>query len=147
MTYRRLGLSVFVIAAIVAAFSVTPASASGGSSILTIDDSQLQAMTTTVGGVAGAPALNTGKTVPHWFDTSLNPHNGVTYGYNMVGSNPNTCTGSSCSAIIQADITPLVVNVGGRAFSGNDGLAATLASPQLPLTYSASSPAAALTAR
>ncbi len=64
MTYRRLGLSVTVIAAVVAAFSVAPVSA-GSSSIQTISDSQLKAMTSTAGGVAGAPSLNTGNTVAH----------------------------------------------------------------------------------
>ncbi|HEX2646456.1 MAG TPA: hypothetical protein VHO95_04450, partial [Candidatus Dormibacteraeota bacterium] len=58
LRYRRLVLSVSAIAAMVAAFSATPASADTGS-ILPIDDSQLQALTTTVGGTGGAESLAT----------------------------------------------------------------------------------------
>src|SRR6266550_5109373 len=126
MTYRRLGLSVSVIAAIVAAFSVAPVSANA---IPVISDSQLQASTTTVGGVGGAPSLNTSRTVAHWFGQSTDPHNGVTYGYNMVGANPNGCSGSACDVTVEADIIPIVVNVGGMTFNGNNVVAATLASP------------------
>ena len=56
----------------------------------------------TIGG--GASVLPTTRTVPHWYGTTTNPQNGVTYGYNMAGSNPNTCSGSACSVTIQADI-------------------------------------------
>jgi hypothetical protein len=48
----------------------------------------------------------------------------------MVGSDPNNCSGAACSTTIQADITPIIVNVGGMTFSGNDVLGATLSSPQ-----------------
>ena len=91
-----------------------------------IDDSQLHAFSTTIGG---ASVLSTTRTVQHWFGSTLDPHNGVTYGYNMVGANPNTCTGSACSASVTADIIPLNVVVEGMTFSGEDTLAATLASP------------------
>jgi hypothetical protein len=95
-----------------------------------IDDSQLQALTTTVGG---ASVLPTTRTIPHWWGSTLDPHNGITYGYNMVGADPNNCSGSDCSVTIEADITPLIVNIAGLTFSGNDILAATLASPQFAL--------------
>src|SRR6201997_3025559 len=91
-----------------------------------IDDSQMKALSTTIGG---ANPLPTTRTVQHWFGSTLNPNNGVTYGYNMVGANPNTCSGSACSAAVTADIIPLNVVVEGRTFSGEDTLAATLASP------------------
>ena len=52
-----------------------------------------QPLTTTVGG---AEVLNTTLTVPHWFGSTLNPHNGVTYGYNIVGADPNNCSGADC---------------------------------------------------
>jgi hypothetical protein len=91
-----------------------------------IDDSQMKALSTTIGG---ANPLPTTRTVQHWFGSTLDPHNGVTYGYNMVGANPNTCTGSACSAAVTADIIPLNVVVEGRTFSGEDVLPATLASP------------------
>src|ERR1700757_3817703 len=90
------------------------------------DDSKLQAGTTTIGG---APVLPTTRTVQHWFGTTLNPNDGVTYGYNMVGANPYTCSGSNCSVTIEVDITPIIVRIAGRVFDGDDVLAATLASP------------------
>src|SRR5437016_14678046 len=139
MTYRRLGLSVSVIAAVVAAFSVAPVSANA---IPVIDDSQLQATTTTVGGVGGAPSLNTSTTVAHWFGQTTDPHNGVTYGYNMVGADPNNCSGSACDVTVQADITPIIVNIDGLTFSGQDVLGATLASPQFALNDYGSTTAA-----
>jgi len=102
-----------------------------------IADSQLQALTTTVGG---ASVLPTTRTVPHWWGSTLDPHNGITYGYNMVGADPNNCSGSACSVTVQADITPLIVNVGGLTFSGNNVLNATLASPQFELNAYGTTP-------
>jgi len=111
--------------------SIVPtASAQNANEPQLIDDSQLQALSTTVGG---ASVLPTTRTIPHWWGSTLDPHNGITYGYNMVGANPNTCSGSDCSVTIEADIIPLIVNIDGPTFSGNDILAATLASPQFAL--------------
>jgi hypothetical protein len=108
-----------------------------------IDDSQLKAMTTTVGG---ATVLPTTRTIPHWWGSSLDPHNGITYGYNMVGADPNNCSGSECSVTIEADITPLIVNIDGLTFSGEDVLAATLASPQFALNDYGTTPFATASA-
>src|SRR5262249_30829808 len=58
------------------------------------------------------------------------PNNGVNYGYNMVGADPNSCAGSACDVTVEADITPIVVTVDGMTFDANDILAGTLASPQ-----------------
>jgi hypothetical protein len=85
-----------------------------------------QALTTTVGGVE---VLNTTLTVPHWGGSTLDPHNGVTYGYNIVGADPNNCSGADCDATITVDIIPLNVIAGGETFNGTDVVAATLASP------------------
>jgi hypothetical protein len=74
--------------------------------------------------------LPTTRTVAHWFGTSLDPHNGVTYGYNMVGADPYHCSGSACSTTVTVDVVPLIVNVGGLTFSRTDVLNATLNSPQ-----------------
>jgi hypothetical protein len=112
------GLAVAAAAALVAG----SASAAGSASPIDIDDSQLQATTTAVGG---ASPLATDRTVQHWFGSTLDPHDGVTYGYNMVGVDPAT----NGSATIEADITPVNVNLDGLTFSGSDALAATLASP------------------
>jgi hypothetical protein len=102
-----------------------------------IDDSQMKALSTTIGG---ANPLPTTRTVQHWFGTTLDPHNGVTYGYNMVGANPNTCSGSACSAAVTADVIPINVVVEGMTFSGEDVLPATLASPLFGLNDYGSTP-------
>jgi hypothetical protein len=104
-----------------------------------IEDSQLQAMTTTIGG---ASVLPTTRTVQHWFGSTLDPHNGITYGYNMVGADPNNCSGAGCSVTIEADITPIIVNIDGLTFSGSDVLDATPASPQFATNDYGSTPAA-----
>jgi len=104
-----------------------------------IDDSQLRALSTTIGG---ASVLPTTRTVQHWFGTTLNPNNGVTYGYNMVGADPNNCKGAACSATIIADIIPINVVVDGVTFSGEDVTAPTLASPVFTLNDFGSTPAA-----
>ena len=139
MRYRKLGLLVGL--AVIAIAVVGTASAAGGSnsgSIPVIPDSQLQANFTEIGG--GSQPLPTDRTIPHWFGTSTDPNNGITYGYSMVGADPNTCSGTACSTTIQADITPLIVNVGGLTFDGNDVLAATLASPQFATNDYGSTP-------
>ncbi len=92
-----------------------------------IDDATLKASDATIGG---ATVLPTTRTVAHWFGQTTDPNNGVTYGYNMVGADPNNCSGSACSTTIEADITPINVVVGGMTFSGSDVVAPTLASPQ-----------------
>src|SRR6516162_9533134 len=93
---------------------------------LVIDDSQMQALSTTVGGAA---PLATARTVAHWFGSTFNPLDGVTYGHNMVGADPNNCSGSDCDVTITVDITPLIVTVDGLSFDGSAALPATLASP------------------
>jgi hypothetical protein len=102
-----------------------------------IDDSQLKALSTTIGG---ASVLPTTRTVPHWFGSTLDPHDGITYGYNMVGADPNNCSGAACSVTIEADITPIIVNVGGFTFRGSDVVAATLNSPEFALNDYGSTP-------
>ncbi len=128
MAKRKLALLTALLAAIVA---VVVATASGGGATpiepQVVDDSTLKALTTTEGG---ADVLPTTRTVAHWFGQTTNPHNGITYGYNMVGSNPNSCSGPACSTTIEADITPIIVHIGGWTFDGTSVVGATLASPQ-----------------
>jgi len=134
--------AVSVLVILVSLMGVFPAGAAPSvppSAPPVIDDATLKAEFTTVGG---ADVLPTTRTVAHWFGSTLDPNNGVTYGYNMVGADPNNCSGSACDVTIQADITPIIVNVGGLTFSGNDVLAATLASPQFALNDYGSTPAA-----
>jgi hypothetical protein len=132
MTYRKLGLLLGIVAVIAAVISSAASAGSGPAKVQPqlINDGQLKALTTTIGG---AKVLPTTRTVPHWWGSTLDPNNGVTYGYNMVGADPNTCSGSACSVTVETDITPLIVNVAGLTFSGNNVLAATLASPQFAL--------------
>ncbi len=91
-----------------------------------VGDGSLKAITVTLGG---ASVLPTTRTVAHWFGQTTDPENGVTYGYNMVGSDPYACTPPACSTTVQVDITPLVVNVGGMRFDGTSVVVPTLASP------------------
>lgn len=104
---------------------------------IVVDDSQLHPHSTTIGG---ASVLPTTRTIPHWWGQQLDPTNGVTYGFNMAGANPQTCAGPECSVTIEVDITPVIVNVGGVTFSGEDVLQATLDSPQFALNDYASTP-------
>lgn len=96
--------------AIVLGLSSSPLTVAAAGTVqpLPIDDSQLHALSMTT---AGATVLPTTRTIPHWFGSMLDPSNGVTYGFNMVGADPNSCSGASCSVTIQVDITPIVVNI------------------------------------
>jgi hypothetical protein len=127
---------------IMATFGMGTSMALAGSGIpnsppIPIDDAQLQLLTTQVGG---ADVLPTTRTVPHFWRSTLDPDNGVTYGYNMVGADPYGCVASSCSMTIEVDITPLVVNIDGMTFSGSDVLNALLASPLFALNDYGSTP-------
>src|SRR4026209_2709814 len=128
--------STFVI--LVSLLGVVPAGAAPSAPPV-IDDAKLKAIFSTL---EGADVLPTTRTVPHWFGTTLDPNNGVTYGYNMVGADPYNCSGSACSVTVETDIIPIIVNVGGLTFSGSNVLAATLASPQFTNNNYSSTPAA-----
>jgi len=104
-----------------------------------VSDASLQALFTELGG---AQPLPTSRTVSHWWGSTADTNNGVTYGYNMVGADPNNCSGSACDVTVQADITPIIVNIDGLTFSGQDVLGATLASPQFALNDYGSTTAA-----
>ena len=121
-----------------ALFTLSVASANAVEPIV-VDDSQLHARSTTIGG---ASVLPTTRTIPHWWASLVDPTNGVTYGFNMVGANPNTCAGAACDVTIEVDITPIIVNVGGMTFSGEGVLPATLASPQFATNDYGSTPVA-----
>src|SRR5260221_3696765 len=131
-------LGILLMAGFALTRSGKAARASSLSSVPVIDDATLKALTTTIGG--GASPLPTTRTVQHWSGQTLDPHNGVTYGYNMVGADPNNCSAANCSVTIEADITPVIVNIDGLTFSGNDVLAATLASPQFATNDYGSTP-------
>jgi len=136
MAKAKFALLLAIAAAFVAVISAS-ASAGGSTEPQLISDSQLKALTTAQGG---ADVLPTTRTVAHWHGQTLDPSDGVTYGYNMVGADPNHCTGATCSTTIEADITPIIVNVAGRTFSGSDVVDATLASPQFATNDYGSTP-------
>jgi hypothetical protein len=139
MTLRKLGLLLGVV--LVVAVVVSSAASAAGSTATVqpqvISDASLQAQTTTIGG---AKPLSTTRTVAHWFGATLDPNNGVTYGYNMVGADPYNCSGSACAATVETDIIPLNVVVGGMQFNGTDVVGPTLASPQFALNDYGSTP-------
>jgi len=142
MRWRKLGLVVGLVtvaAVVIGAASAANPTSSRSSTIPVLPDSSLNPMTTTIGGATPKP---TTRTVAHWYGTTLNPDNGVTYGYNMVGSDPNTCSGSGCSTTITADITPINVVVAGQTFSGEQVVGPTLASPVFTTNDYGSTPAA-----
>jgi hypothetical protein len=114
-------------------FAAATAGAATGPAPISVPDSAIHAVTTTIGG---AKPLPTTKTVTHWFGSALNPGNGVTYGFNMVGTDPAL----EQSTTITVDITPLNVVIDGRTFSGSDVLAATLASPVFATSDYATTP-------
>ena len=113
-------LSVLVV--LISLLGVFPANAAPPTPPV-FDDSKLQARTITLGG---ADVLPTTRTVTHFFGTALDPNNGVTYGYNMVGVDPST----NASSTIEVDITPVIVNIGGLTLDGRNVVQATLDSPQ-----------------
>ena len=130
MTHKRsavlLGLSILAgICCSAAAFARAPSTAPATVPIM--PDSSMQALTTTLGGVTVLP---TTRTVAHWWGSTIDPDNGVTYGYNMVGADPNTCVATACATTIQVDITPIIVNIDGLTFSAEDILKGTLDSPE-----------------
>ena len=127
-------LVAMVVAAFVALTNGGAHAAAGGPT--PIDDSQLSARFKVEDG---ATVLPTTRTVPHWFGQTTDPHNGVTYGYNMVGADPNHC-GAACDVTIEVDITPIIVHVAGATYSGNDVLTATLNSPQFATNDYGSTP-------
>src|SRR5215470_10899869 len=94
-------LSLFAGSVVCALFSL-PLSSTGSSPSVAqtqvMSGSQWgQPLTTTVGG---ATVLPTTQTVQHWFGSTLDPQNGVTYGYNIVGADPNNCLGPDCDVTI-----------------------------------------------
>jgi hypothetical protein len=103
-------------------FLASAASAGTAPAPIVVPDSAIHASTITVGGAKPQP---TERTVAHWFGTALNPVDGVSYGFNMVGADPSL----EQSTTITADIIPLNVVVGGQTFSGSDVVQPTLASP------------------
>src|SRR5579884_378090 len=138
MRFGKLG-PLLGLAAVTLVVGGTASASSARSSIIPISDAQLKAEFTTVGGLSGgaAPEPASVRTIPHWFGTTTNPDDGITYGYNMVGADPSTCSGSSCDVTVQADITPIIVRVGGMTFDptasiggGNSIVQGVLASPQ-----------------
>jgi hypothetical protein len=131
-------LALLLLPLVFACFALAPlaqAAPPPGPPVISYD--QMQALSTTIGGARVQP---TTRTVPHWFGSTLDPNNGVTYGYNMVGADPNNCSGAGCDVTVTVDITPLNVVVEGESFNGGDVVNATLASPLFALNDYGSTP-------
>jgi hypothetical protein len=139
MHHRTVSVLVAIGMVLTLAVAVPAVGATSSPQIQQISDANLKALFTEMGG---AQPLPTSRTVAHWWGSTADPSNGVTYGYNMVGADPNNCSGSACDVTIEADITPIVVNIDGLTFDGNNILAGTLASPQFALNDYGSTPAA-----
>ncbi len=135
--FGLLGVGILVVAV------AAPVGVASGSSIPVISASSMVPTFTTLGGASPQPSSDT---VAHFWSSSLDPANGVTYGYNMVGANPATCIGSGCVTDVTVDITPINLEVGGMMFSAGTTssgvLKATLDSPVFARNDYASTPAA-----
>jgi hypothetical protein len=83
---------------------------------LAIDDAQLQVLQAPT---AGADVLPTTRTIPHWWRPIDNQHDGVTYGFNMVGADPYNCSGSACDVTIEGRRKNPSLNVGRYTFVGD----------------------------
>jgi hypothetical protein len=141
-SHLRIATAVSLVAAgVVSAILTFPLSSTGSSAPATerqmISSDRWQALFTTIDG---AKVLPTTRTVTHWFGATLDPNNGVTYGYNIVGADPNNCSGAACDVTVTADIIPLNVIVDGESFNGSDAVDATLASPVFALNDYGSTP-------
>jgi hypothetical protein len=146
---RKLVALLIAAIAVVTVVAVSGASAGngGGPGIsgtptvepLIADDSTLHASTKTDGGADVTP---TTRTIAHWHGTATDPQNGITYGFSMAGADPNNCSGADCSTTIQADITPLIVNIDGMTFDGTSVVQPTLDSPLFSTNDYGSTPAA-----
>lgn len=138
MKLNKMFASLSVLIVLVSLVGIFPANAAPPNPPVISDDA-LKAISITLGG---ADVLPTTRTVAHWFGQTLDPSDGVTYGYNMVGADPYNCSGSDCSVTIETDITPIIVNIGGLTFDGTSVLQATLDSPQFANNDYATTPAA-----
>src|SRR5579859_8163358 len=118
----RFRLPAVVLAAAAGALVASSVSVAGSTSPQVVDDSNMSPQSATVGG---ASPLATTTTVQHWYGQTLDPHNGVTYGYNMVGADPST----NGSATVPVDIIPLNINISGTTFYGDSKVAPVLSSP------------------
>jgi hypothetical protein len=84
--------------------SVPSAAGDPFGSTLLVGDSAAAKFTTN----GGATPLATDRTVPHWHSRFTDPTNGVTYGYNMVGT-ADPRSGSAGTTTVPVDIIPLNV--------------------------------------
>ena len=118
--FGRIAVFALVIGASIAASPAPPA--------LPVVD---EAGTPSFASMGGATPLATDRTVPHWHSQFTDPTNGVTYGYNMVGT-ADPRSGSAGTTTIGIDLIPLDLHFaanGGYSLNGANEVALTLASP------------------
>jgi hypothetical protein len=76
----------------------------------------------------GANPVPTDRTVPHWYGSFTDPTNGVTYGYDMVGTGDPRTTHTTTT--VPTEIIPLNFTFSsGQAFDGSDTTTAVVDSP------------------
>src|SRR4029077_840801 len=120
---RAVAFSVTTALLATSAFAASPAP----TTLPTIEE----AGTPQFASMGGATPLATEKTVPHWAGQFTDPSNGVTYGYNMVGTEDPRNAGAGTTTV-PVDIIPLRLafsNEGGFALDGTNEVALTVASP------------------
>jgi hypothetical protein len=112
------------LAALIAAVAVvwTSAGAAAQDSQKSGDDSNFNSTSERFHEEAPRPGV---RTIRYWTGHSVNPVDGLTYTYDIVGADP----AAGRAATVGVDIIPLNVTVAGRAFNGSDTKAAILASP------------------
>src|SRR5579884_1863203 len=128
----KLTFLTFVVAFAVGIAAASAAAAGGRPTVPPepIDDSQLHALTTAGGG---ATLLPTTRTVAHRWGSTLDPQDGLSYGYSIVDADPDHCSGAACDVTVDVDITPVILRLAGMTFSGSDVLQATVDSPEFAL--------------
>ena len=118
-----------VLAITLATATLFPSSAVAAGSVvpLPVRNPQLAGYTT----VGGARPLATDATVPHWHGQFTDPTTGLSYGYNMVGSEDPRNAGAG-TTVVPVDVIPLRLSFeanNGFALDGTNELPLTLASP------------------
>src|SRR4051794_23467832 len=124
---KRSSVLALVGAGILVAAASLPAAAAKSPALPTMQRLDAsKAKFTEIGG--GAPVLSTAKTVAHWHGTVRDPHDGVTYGFNMVGNDPASSSSSTVSTVM-VPINLSFAAQGGYPLNGSNVAPAMAASP------------------
>jgi hypothetical protein len=125
MTLNRNVFAAVVVAA-AAALLIVPANSAAGGVLPGLPTADPSAPADTV--VSGQVPVANARTIPHWHSQFTDPTNGVTYGYDMAGSDPAL----NQDTTIPVDIVPLdfvFAGSGDYALRGSDIVANVVSSP------------------